>query len=638
VDRTWEIALAGLLHDVGKFFQRATSERATEENLHEFCPPNPDAPDRRTHHHAAYTAEFIETYLPWLSLKGQRDLNPMVWAARHHRPSSTLDWIIAEADRLSAGMDRGHPDESVRGWDQVRKRRLMPVLGRLHLDGKGGGTNSAQVQMKRLDMNRDNLFPLPRGSEEIALQEATQEYANLWEGFKDDLKKLPQGDLRSFFVSFLFLYEKWAWCIPAATNVEIVDVSLFEHSKVAAAIAACVYKQLNADGDEAKLLQTEIEKRTEPRYLLVCGDLSGIQQFIYTVKHEHAARALRGRSFALQLLTDAIAQHLLVRFDLPPCNLLYAGGGKFWVLLPLRADEELPQFSEEMDRFLLGRYQGRLGFAMGRTVLTGEDFVFKRIGEKWADAIRDLIKNRRHRLAHSARSNYDAVFAPFGRGAAKPCEVCGNELEETDDGTCQECKAFERIGAALTRAKTIVRWEGKDEEVRAREAAGGSDGSALLFTEVSVAYAVLPKVPARLSTSGSPVVFSVNSTDFLLDAQDSLVRGFWFLGRNRPEDEAGRVQTYEHLAKKSAGVERLGVLRMDVDSLGSLLEEGFGLQESSISRLTTFSKHLTYFFGGYLPHLIIDRMKLGDRVQVVYSGGDGKFQDRCRIDCSREIL
>lgn len=38
MDRTWEIALAGLLHDVGKPFQRTTLERATEKNLHEFVP------------------------------------------------------------------------------------------------------------------------------------------------------------------------------------------------------------------------------------------------------------------------------------------------------------------------------------------------------------------------------------------------------------------------------------------------------------------------------------------------------------------------------------------------------------------------------------------------------------------------
>jgi CRISPR-associated protein Csm1 len=474
-------------------------------------------------------------------------------------------------------------------------------------------------------MNRDTLFPLPRDSEGIVLQEATQEYALLWEGFKDDLKKLPPGDLRSFFISFLFLYEKWAWCIPAATNVEIVDVSLFEHSKAAAAISVCMYKQLSADGDEGKLLQTEIEKRTGPRYLLVCGDLSGIQQFIYTVKHEHAARALRGRSFALQLLTDAIAQHLLARFDLPPCNLLYAGGGKFWALLPLRADEGLQQFSEEVDRFLLAQYQGRIGFTVGRTELTGEDFVLKRIGGKWAEATHNLIEKRRQRLARSARNNYTAVFAPFGRGAADPCKVCGSELEKNEEDVCRLCRKFEDIGSGLTRAKHIVRWEGADAQARALEAVREGERTVFVLPELSVAYAVLPDLPDRLSAAGSPCVFAINSTDFLADSSDGVARGFWFIGRNRPEDEAGKAQTYEHLAKKSVGVKRLGVLRMDVDSLGSLLEEGFGREEASISRLTAFSKHLTYFFGGYLPHLIIDRMNLGDRVQIVYSGGDDLF-------------
>src|SRR4029077_616123 len=109
------------------------------------------------------------------------------------------------------------------------------------------------------------LFPVPQDSEGLALQEATQEYTALWEGFTEDLKKLPQGDLHSFFVSFLFLYEKWMWCVPAATNVDIADVSLFEHSKAAAAIAGCLYEQLRADGKEEPFLQTDIQSRTVPR-------------------------------------------------------------------------------------------------------------------------------------------------------------------------------------------------------------------------------------------------------------------------------------------------------------------------------------------------------------------------------------
>lgn len=174
----------------------------------------------------------------------------MVWAARHHKPSSDLDWIIAEADRLSAGMDRGHPDESARGWDQVRKRRLVPLLRRLKVDGKGGNIGSAQVRLKPLAIHRETLFPIVQDSEGGTVQEATQEYSALWEGFLEDLKKVPQGDLRSFFFSFLFLYEKWMWCVPAATNVDIADVSLFEHSKAAAAIASCLYEQLGAEGKE----------------------------------------------------------------------------------------------------------------------------------------------------------------------------------------------------------------------------------------------------------------------------------------------------------------------------------------------------------------------------------------------------
>ncbi len=62
--------------------------------------------------------------------------------------------------------------------------------------------------------------------------------------------------------------------------------------------------------------------------MLAGGDISGVQEFIYSIPAAGATRQLRGRSFYLQLLTEACAHHLLHETGMPLCNLLYAGGGR----------------------------------------------------------------------------------------------------------------------------------------------------------------------------------------------------------------------------------------------------------------------------------------------------------------------
>lgn len=121
--RVWEVALAALLHDVGKFAQRAEADPEQYRslaNVQEFA----CADDRGvvSYHHAAYTWQFIQRHAQWLCGVGDGgDANVAVWAARHHKPSSVWDWVVAESDRLSAGMDRGvpHPDEAPAGWKAV---------------------------------------------------------------------------------------------------------------------------------------------------------------------------------------------------------------------------------------------------------------------------------------------------------------------------------------------------------------------------------------------------------------------------------------------------------------------------------------------------------------------------------------
>ena len=314
---------------MGKFAQRAEADPETYRtisNLHEFAVA--DQRGQVSYHHAAYTWQFIEEHLSWLTRVGNGDGNIAQWAARHHKPSSVWDWIVAEADRLSAGMDRGHLDEAAGGWASVQSARLIPLLARI-----GGATSSDHhsVPMRPLAMD-DGLFP--QAATALASSAVVDDYRALFGHFVQAVDRIQTGDIASFLQTFLSVYERYAWCVPAAANTVPRDISLIEHSRAASAIAAVLTAELYDNGTPTI---EQVRDRNARRYTLAVGNVGGIQRFLYTIVIRNAARALRGRSLALQLLTDAIAHRFLDALGLPSPCLLYNGGGKIWLLLPASA-------------------------------------------------------------------------------------------------------------------------------------------------------------------------------------------------------------------------------------------------------------------------------------------------------------
>lgn len=104
-------ALAGLLHDIGKFAQRAGAELDTEN--HAFTPA-----DYGEHGaHAKWSISFVHECVP------ERWRSGLAAVLYHHRPQDYLSRVVTLADRLSAGK---------RTWEAVQQpRQLMSVFCRL---------------------------------------------------------------------------------------------------------------------------------------------------------------------------------------------------------------------------------------------------------------------------------------------------------------------------------------------------------------------------------------------------------------------------------------------------------------------------------------------------------------------------
>ena len=92
--------------------------------------------------------------------------------------------------------------------------------------------------------------------------------------------------------------------MPSAAYVDHPDISLFDHLKTTSALATCLYYY--SQENEFKFTDKE------DAYLIVNGDISGIQKFIYKISSPQEAqkgmsKRLRGRSLYLnQLMTPLL--------------------------------------------------------------------------------------------------------------------------------------------------------------------------------------------------------------------------------------------------------------------------------------------------------------------------------------------
>jgi CRISPR-associated protein Csm1 len=81
-----------------------------------------------------------------------------------------------------------------------------------------------------------------------------------------------------------------------------------------------------------------------------------------------------------------------------------------------------------------------------------------------------------------------------------------------------------------------------------------------------------------------------------------------------------QILDFDGLADQSRGIERLGILRMDVDNLGKIFS--LGIPDATISRIATVSSLMQLFFEGWV-HRVAEEFP--NKIYAIYSGGDDLF-------------
>ncbi len=581
------LQLAALLHDIGKFRQRRTARPAGSHQKQgwEFV-----------------TEDFRGFFHPCGDDLGDAILN------HHNSPRQTkeIEKQVTLADRLSAT----EREDEEREQESPSRAALVSIMSRLKIDNKPQPPE-LRYDLNRLDIRRETIFPTAAGTADPS------KYEELWVGFTQELQRLSgdRGYQAADYQTLVALLHKYTARMPSATPWErgaertIPDVSLYDHLRTTAAVAACVHREILPDDLDSYLRQSD----EKPLCTLLKGDISGIQNFLYQIQSEGASRELRGRSFYLQLLTEAIALWILRRFNLPITNLLLASGGHFYLLLPYReAREQIDVLRAEIAEKLWRAHQEELSVVLAGIRVTASDF--NKFSKRWKMFSEEIDRRKQTKWRELSKEKmFDLFFTPR------------NERETEDYG-------FPELGRKLRDAQHLVAFEIPEqpisEEPNWREIIRGFGLDVHLVNKSEDR----PTPPADATCA---TVYRLDSTGFLSDETlekfrwDALPVSYDFrllpqVIPRRPDGD--EVADFDQLADASEGVKWLGVLRMDVDNLGGLFRDALG-ESATISRMSTLSESVRLFFEGYIPKLCRDYNAdhTPEILELIYAGGDDLF-------------
>jgi len=582
------LILGALLHDIGKFVQRAQ-----------------DKP--KSKHHTEWGIEWFEQKdglreKPRLAeIFSNEELNIISSAINSHH--NGIEYLSL-ADAISAGMDRIPLDKEEKGDPSTA--RLISVFSRISISTSN--IQNKYYQLVPLSNSLEEIFPVKNE------RASASEYRNLLDRFNEEIRQLNfQGtSIHKAINTIYFRLWKYTWSIPSAAYEDEPDISLFDHLKTTAAIAPCLYDYKKENPDRPLDIGTT-------SFQLVAGDISGIQNYILTPIYQQGkvSKRLRARSFYIQILSEIITHKIIHIFNLSLANIISSAGGNFIILLPnlKNTNDKLENLQKELDHWAYNNLKGELYVTLANTPATGRDIIeYTLLLEK----LKDKQQSKKNKpfysiLLTNGQWNNNFVLNEVIESDETICSSCHKhpavKENEEQDKLCEWCLWDEKIGKQLPYTKYIAFFSKTTND------------SYPSFNYSFMLHNTLPQ------NNDAYLILTLNDTS-------NIDTGFKFIANYIPtvndincpisehDHSESKVLLFDCIAENSEGDHLIGYVKADVDNMGSILKNGFQRTKLSVSRFIYLSRMLETFFAGYLQKKLESNFK---DIYTVFSGGDDFF-------------
>lgn len=577
------LKFASLFHDIGKFFQRTNIHHNSKYDIFSQNDFGQNGA------HSKWSADFINKKFG----DNGTGIEKLVFYHHkyHNHPNSNLCAMLKKADEHSS-KERIPAEKN----NSVIQSPLVSIFSEVNLDDNLN--KNYFIELKKLSLE-DAPNPIGNYScSQIA-------YNLLWNEFNNEFDCITN---LNDFTTMLYLLKKYTSSIPSAAFLSVPDISLYDHSKTTCALAISRYIYSIEGNDKLKKTVD-----TQNVYLVITGNISGIQNFIYKVSSSEEAqkgmsKRLRGRSLYLSLIIDAIANNLIVDLNLTQANILFCGGGKFTIIAAntKNTKDKLNELSYFINNEFIKRFNAEIYFTLEYVECCGNDF------KDFSYIINSLNEKINETKKHKFYNNLNELFNIEDEiDYTHLCSVCGNL---TDNIICKECESHENLGKNVANSDYLIKCFSNNN----------LNEFDVYFKLLNIGYlflssdSVVEVVNDIVGKCSKIEISRINDTNFLEFSNqiqfDNVSFSFTFIANSVPKKD-NEIMSFDEMSSDSIGSNKLGILKMDVDDLGLIFSKG--LTNRSLSRISTLSSYLDMFFSG-----LINKIANEYNIYINYSGGD----------------
>ncbi|HCT0494172.1 TPA: type III-A CRISPR-associated protein Cas10/Csm1, partial [Staphylococcus pseudintermedius] len=362
-------------------------------------------------------------------------------------------YITYIADNIASGLDRRdlieEGDESASTEFKFHFDKFTPLYSVFNVVN-GNKDESEQGKYK---FNKENHveYPSVRNT-----QYSSSHYNTLMKDMAYDLENRLKYREEHFASLLKWTESMWQY-IPSSTNKgQLIDISLYDHSRITSAIATCIYDFLNEQNItnyKQKLFSNYNQTKTfyeQEAFLILSMDMSGIQSFIFNISGSKALKSLRSRSFYLELMLEVIVDELLKRLHLSRANLLYTGGGHTYLVLPNTRSVQnvITDFQKEIKLWFINEFGIDLSVSVAYQSCSGNalmniDNQYKQIWQQLSQKL-STAKAQKYDASDIRKLNNKQTFGD------RECKEClRSDVDMDEEGLCSVCNRIIKISNDL---------------------------------------------------------------------------------------------------------------------------------------------------------------------------------------------
>lgn len=419
-----------------------------------------------------------------------------------------------------------------------------------------------------------------------------------WLKYIRNLIKLINKNLDDY-TKIYYLLMKYTSNIPAINRDDCL-ISLFDICKTTAALYYVLCENTN-------------------KFTLIKGDFSGIQKFIFKVGTENGLKGLKGRSLYLSILQDLVSKYIVNQLGLDITNILYSGGGNFYILASGNHIEKIKQIRKNLSNIMMDKHMGEIYISLAYKEFNKNEFYdFSNV---WQEISNEAGEKKNKKWCElGLENNFEKIFGPFknhNEYKVNTCKSCGREIiNSEEDKECAFCKSYVELVEKSKNATFLLekRIKVEDKKKNTYEDVFSSLGYKIEFKS------------SNFRKNDKELIYLVNDTG---EKDFEGYNGFIFKSIKLTSKSLDELAVNKN---SELGDKKIGVLKLDVDNLGKVF-----INAKSLGEVMALSRNMGMFFEGFIEKIIekdiipkrlekiIKTKKWSEKVIIIYAGGDDTF-------------